>query len=104
MKQACLNALNCLVTVRLHQIEYLENGNLRDNLNDSLVFDKHNITAIRRSILKLHDDKLLLKQRKRYCYQRRSKAWLPASRNEYATEHNVPQRTATRRNATQDVA
>ena len=66
MKQACLNALNCLVTVRFHQIEYLDNGNLRENLSDSLVFDKHNITAIKRSIVRLHDDKLLLKQRRRY--------------------------------------
>jgi len=66
VKQACLNALNCLVTLRLHQIEYMANDKLPDNLDNSLVFEKRNISAIRQSILTLHDDKLQLKHRKRY--------------------------------------
>jgi len=69
VKQACLNALNCLVTIRLHQIEYLENNDLPDNLDNCLVFEKQNIAAIGRCILTLHDDKLQLKQRKRYYYR-----------------------------------
>jgi len=66
VKLACLNALSCVVTLRFHQIEYLDNGDLPEKLDDSLVFGTENISAIRASILQLHDDKLLLKQRKRY--------------------------------------
>jgi len=66
VKLASLNALGCLVTLRLHQIKYLEHGNLPDNLDDALVFDRNNIAAIRRTIHSLHDDKLALKLQKTY--------------------------------------
>jgi len=72
VKLASLNALGCLVTLRLHQIKYLEHGNLPENLDDALVFDRNNIAAIRQTILSLHDDKLLLKQRKRYSFYART--------------------------------
>ena len=72
MKLASLNALGCLVTLRLHQIKYLEHGNLPENLDDALVFDRNNIAAIRQTILSLHDDKLQLKQRKRYSFHVRT--------------------------------
>jgi len=65
VKLACLNALSCVVTLRFHQIEYLDNGDLPEKLDDSLVFGTEHISAIRASILQLHDDKLLLKERKR---------------------------------------
>jgi len=66
VKLASLNALGCLTTLRLHQIKYLDNGNLPENLDDALVFDTNSIAAIRQTINGLLDNVMLLKQQKRY--------------------------------------
>ena len=65
VKLASLNALGCLVTLRLHQFKYLERDSLPENLDSALVFDWNNISAIQDTILSLQDDKLQLKEQKR---------------------------------------
>ncbi|XP_071842731.1 cilia- and flagella-associated protein 44-like isoform X2 [Apostichopus japonicus] len=61
-KQQKLNELDVVVTLRFHQIEYMVNGTLPQDLSPCLVFTTQSIRNLKKRILELEEEKTAQKQ------------------------------------------
>eukprot|EP00054_Salpingoeca_dolichothecata_P028412 m.215633 g.215633 ORF g.215633 m.215633 type:complete len:1145 (+) comp26213_c1_seq1:4271-7705(+) len=87
-KQAKLNQLDCVVPLRLSQIELMdENGRLPSDLSDALLFDQENIQKLKENISRLSKEKSL--QRKEYKDIRLAQSRLQKEKKEKESEKQV---------------
>ncbi|XP_062616211.1 cilia- and flagella-associated protein 44-like [Saccostrea cucullata] len=61
-KQQKLNELDVVVTLKLHQIQYIINGILPQDLSQTLVFESHGVTRLQQRIKELEHEKHMQKK------------------------------------------
>lgn len=61
-KQARLNQIDVIVSLRMHQIEYLVDGNLPTDLSQALVFSEQELERLKRRVEELDQEKSDLRQ------------------------------------------
>ncbi|XP_052720233.1 cilia- and flagella-associated protein 44-like isoform X2 [Crassostrea angulata] len=61
-KQQKLNELDVVVTLKLHQIQYMINGVLPQDLSQTLVFESHGVTRLQQRIKELEHEKHMQKK------------------------------------------
>ncbi|XP_022324096.2 cilia- and flagella-associated protein 44-like isoform X1 [Crassostrea virginica] len=61
-KQQKLNELDVVVTLKLHQIQYMINGILPQDLSQTLVFESHGVTRLQHRIKELEHEKHMQKK------------------------------------------
>ena len=71
-----MNELDVVVTLKLHQIQYMINGILPQDLSQTLVFESHGVTRLQHRIKELEHEKHMQKKHMKYVPVHMQLFWL----------------------------